>query len=139
VSQSAADRAANLEKEAENIVTKMATNPQSVTKEDADLAHSREQRAFGQISKGGVTSQAQSLANNNMKNPFATQSAADRVGNFDQTADQITDKLANAAETITKEDGDLAHSREQRAFGATHKGGLASQAQSQANANERQN
>jgi hypothetical protein len=137
--QSAADRVANFEKEAENIVTKMATNPQAVTKEDADLAHSREHRAFGQTSKGGVAAQAQSLANENMKNPSATQSAADRVSNFDQTADQITDKLANAPETITKEDGDLAHSREQRAFGATHKGGLASQVQSQANANERQN
>ncbi|GAB7330609.1 hypothetical protein MBLNU13_g02187t1 [Cladosporium sp. NU13] len=123
VSQSAADRAANFEKEAENIVTKMATNAY----------------ACGQTSKGGVASQAQSLANDNMKNPSATQSAADRAENFDQTADQITDKLANAPETISKEDGDLAHSREQRAFGATHKGGLASQAQSQANANERQN
>jgi len=139
VAQSAADRAANFEKEAENIVTKMATNPQAVTQDDADLAHSREQRAFGHTSKGGVAAQAQSLASENMKNPSATQSAADRVANFDQTADGITEKLANAPETITKEDGDLAHSREQRAFGATHKGGLASQAQSQANANERKN
>lgn len=117
----------------------MATNPKAVTKEDADLAHSREQRAFGQTTRGGVASQAQSLANENMQNPSATQSAADRVGNFDQAADQITDKMANAPGSITKEDGDLAHSREQRAFGATHKGGLASQAQGQANANERQN
>jgi len=139
VAQSTADRVANFEKEAENIVTKMATNPQAVTQEDADLAHSREQRAFGQTSKGGIAAQAQSLASENMKNPSATQSAADRVSNFDQTADNITDKLANAPETVTKEDGDLAHSREQRAFGATHKGGLASVAQSQANANERQN
>jgi len=130
---------ANFEKEAENIVTKMATNPQAVTQEDADLAHSREQRAFGQTSKGGIAAQAQSLASENLKNPSATQSAADRVANFDKTADGITEKLANAPETITKEDGDLAHSREQRAFGATHKGGLASVAQSQANANERQN
>ncbi|KAM0723635.1 hypothetical protein Q7P37_000623 [Cladosporium fusiforme] len=136
VSQSAADRAANFEKEAENIVTKMATNPQSVTKEEADLAHSREHRAFGQTSKGGVAAQAQSLANDNMKDPAATQSDADRVGNFDQVADQVTDKMANAPETITKEDGDVAHSREQRAFGATHQGGLASQTQSQAAKNE---
>ena len=139
VMQSASDRAANFEKEAENIVQKMATNPQAVTKEDADLAHSREQRAFGSTSKGGVASQAQSLANDNMQNPSATQSAADRVANFEQTADRITDKMANAPDTITKEDGDLAHSREQRAYGTTHQGGLASQTQSQANANERQN
>lgn len=136
VAQSAVDRAANFEQQAENIVSKMATNPQSVTKEDADLAHSREQRAFGHTSKGGVAAQAQSLASENMKNPASTQSAADRVANFDQTADGIAEKLANAPETVTKEDGDLAHSREQRAFGATHKGGLASQAQSQASANE---
>lgn len=115
----------------------MATNPQAVTKEEADLAHSREQRAFGHTTKGGVASQAQSLANDNMKDPSATQSAADRVGNFNQVADNITDKMANAPGSITKEDGDVAHSREQRAFGATHQGGLASQAQSQAAENER--
>lgn len=43
----------------------MASAPETVTKEDADLAHSREQRAFGQTSKGGVASQAQSLASEN--------------------------------------------------------------------------
>lgn len=47
--------------------------------------------------------------------------------------------MATNPQSVTKEEADLAHSREQRAFGATHKGGLASQAQSQANANERQN
>ena len=97
-------------------MTKMATNPQAVTQEDADLAHSREQRAFGHTSKGGVAAQAQSLASENMKNPSATQSAADRVSNFDQTADKITEKLDKAPETINKEDGDVAHSREQRGF-----------------------
>lgn len=115
----------------------MATNPQAVTKEDADLAHSREQRAFGQTSKGGVASQAQSLANDNLQDPQATQSAADRVGNFDQVAEQVTEKMATNPASITKEDGDVAHSREQRAFGSTHKGGLASQAQHLAQENER--
>ena len=137
ISQSAADRAANFEKEAENIVTKMATNPQAVTKEDADLAHSRETRAFGSTSKGGVAAQAQSLANENMQNPSATQSAADRVGNFDNVADNITDKMANNPGAITKEDGNKAHSKEVKATGAAHKGGLASQAHSIASENER--
>lgn len=45
----------------------MATNPASVTKEDGDLLHSREQRAHGHTDKGGIASQAQHLAAENAK------------------------------------------------------------------------
>ena len=47
------------------MTARMASAPEKVTKEEADLAHSREQRAFGGTSKGGVASQAQSLASEN--------------------------------------------------------------------------
>lgn len=49
----------------------MAENPESVTKEEADLLHSREHRAFGATSKGGIASQAQSLASENEKKGIA--------------------------------------------------------------------
>ena len=45
----------------------MANAPSQVTKEEADLLHSREQRAFGETSKGGIASQAQSMAAENEK------------------------------------------------------------------------
>lgn len=135
--QSAADRAANFENVAENVASKMATKPEAVTKEDADLAHSREQRAFGATSKGGIASQAQSLASENQTHPSTSQSAADRIGNFDSVAGDVASKLASDPGSVTKEEADLAHSREHRAFGQTQKGGVASQAQSQATQNER--
>ena len=84
--QSAIDRTENLQDAAENIAPKMvcahcmdfpilsqqltsrqANAPETVTKEEADLLHSREQRAFGETSKGGIASQAQSMAAENEK------------------------------------------------------------------------
>jgi vacuolar-type H+-ATPase subunit H len=67
----------------------------------------------------------------------ATQSAVDRVENFETTAEEVGSKMAKAPENVTKEDADLLHSREQRAFGETTKGGIASQAQSMASENEK--
>lgn len=63
--QSSVDRVENFEQVADAVAAKMSSNPEQVTKEDADLLHSREQRAFGQTSKGGIASQAQSLASKN--------------------------------------------------------------------------
>ena len=65
--RSAVDRLDNFEKVAEDVAVDMATNPERVTKEEADSMHSREQRAFGATSKGGIASQAQSLAAENKK------------------------------------------------------------------------
>ncbi|KAF2228939.1 hypothetical protein EV356DRAFT_571523 [Viridothelium virens] len=45
--------------------TKMANDPEQVTKDDANLLHSREQRAHGHTDKGGITAQAQQLAAEN--------------------------------------------------------------------------
>ncbi len=45
----------------------MAQNPDKVTSEDAAHLHSREQRAFGETSSGGVAAQAQRMASENEK------------------------------------------------------------------------
>ena len=62
----------------------------------------------------------------------AEQSQLHREANYNDAAEKVGTKLATEPENVTKEDGDLVHSRETRAFGATEKGGVASQAQSQA-------
>lgn len=63
--QSAIDRARNFQKAADKVMSKMANEIEHVTKEDADLLHSRDRRGFEYTSKGGVTSQAQSMAAEN--------------------------------------------------------------------------
>ena len=135
------DREANLNEAADIVGTKLATEPENVTKEDGDMMHSRETKAFGSTEKGGLASQAQSQAAQNAGdtaggvNPNITageQSQMDREANLDEAADIVGTKLATEPENVTKEDGDLMHSRETKAFGNTEKGGLASQAQSQA-------
>jgi len=55
----------NFEDAAAQLGSKMANDPEHVTKEEADLMHSREQRAHGQTEKGGITSQAHQLASEN--------------------------------------------------------------------------
>ena len=50
---------------ASKVQDKIATDPTSVTPEEANLARSRETRAFGSTEKGGVAATAQSLASEN--------------------------------------------------------------------------
>lgn len=50
---------------ATEIGAKMAIDPERVTKDDANILHSREQRAHGHTDKGGVAAQAQHLASEN--------------------------------------------------------------------------
>lgn len=64
------------------------------------------------------------------------QSQQQREENFQEAIDIVAPKMANAPENVTKEDGDLLHSREQRARGITEKGGIASQAQQMAAENK---
>lgn len=47
------------------IKPKMDLHPETVTKEDAALLHSHEEKAHGKTEKGGITAQAQSLADHN--------------------------------------------------------------------------
>ncbi|KAI9724382.1 MAG: hypothetical protein M1812_000450 [Candelaria pacifica] len=65
--QSQADRQENFAEVASDVTAKINTEPESVTPEDANLARSRETRAFGATEKGGVASTAQSLASQNEK------------------------------------------------------------------------
>ena len=83
----------------------------------------------------GQTNQGQSNDPNANLAP-AEQSQLDREANFAEAADKVGAKMANDPGSVTKEDGDLLHSRETKAHGITEKGGIASQAQSQAAANE---
>ena len=104
---------------------------------------------MGGPTKGDLASQAQSVAAANEKGAKvqsnsaqgsgaqadltpAEQSQLDREANYVEAAEKIGTKLATEPESVTKEDGDLLHSRETKAFGATEKGGIASKAQSQA-------
>jgi hypothetical protein len=121
----------------------------NIDHQDAAYLHSREARAAGQANppKGSLSADAESLAASNEgrangkagtsgpTNP-ADQSARDRLDNFQQASEQVGSKMATNPEAVSKEEADLLHSREQRAFGATSKGGIASQAQSLAADNE---
>jgi hypothetical protein len=117
--------------------------------QDAAYLHSREARAAGQANppKGSLSSEAESLAAANegraatgasTSGPAdpADQSARDRLNNFQEVSEQVGSKMASNPEAVSKDEADLLHSREQRAFGATSKGGIASQAQSLAADNE---
>ena len=139
--QSQMDRQANYQDAASKVGGKLVNEPGNVTKDEADLLHSREQRAFGVTEKGGLASQAQhqvaenegatsTLSNATPSDP-SIQSQMDRQANYEDAAAEVGFKLANEPGNITKEDADLLHSREHRALGHTEKGGLAAQAQHQ--------
>lgn len=139
--QSQLTKQLNAERADAEIGSQLNTAPGSVTTEDASHVHSRESRALGgqQPPKGSVASRAQSIAAANEKGATgqpnaplspAEQSQLDREANYSEAVDKVGSKMAREPERVTKEDGDLLHSRETKAFGATEKGGLASQAQS---------
>ena len=139
--QSQTTKQRNLEDASATVGSKLENDPASVTKEDAQLLHSRESRAMGgqQPQKGDLASTAQSVAAANERgdtvqananlNP-AEQSKLDREANYVEAADKVGSKMANNPSSVTKEDGDLLHSRETKAFSTTEKGGIASKAQS---------
>ncbi|KAL9076073.1 MAG: hypothetical protein Q9161_001120 [Pseudevernia consocians] len=147
--QSQTTKQRNLEDIAAKVISKLDSAPETVTSEDASLLHSREARVKGGPTKGDIASQAQSVSAANERgdtvqtNPAqrsgvnanltpADQSQLAREANYVEATDKIRTKLATEPKSVTKEDGDLLHSRETKAFGATEKGGVASQAQSQA-------
>ncbi|KAK5722616.1 hypothetical protein LTR15_005847 [Elasticomyces elasticus] len=150
--QSEVVRQRNFEQAAAEVGSKVQNAPESVTSEDAAHIHSREAKVTGVANppKGSLSSQAESLAaanegrsNNSAVNATAAssnpteQAQQDRMQNFEHASKQVASKMANNPEQVTKEEGDLLHSREQRAFGTTSKGGVASQAQSLAAENEK--
>ena len=145
--QSQITKQRNLEDMATTVGSKLKTDPASITKEDASLLHSRESRAMDGPTKGDLASNAQSVAAANERGdsvqshtPVAgmhpeTQSQLDREANYVEAAGKVGNKMATDPASVTKEDGDLLHSRETKAFGATEKGGIASRAQSLASKN----
>ena len=130
VIQSHLDKEKNFQDAVSAIEPKIANAPDTVTKEDADLLHSREVRTHGGVEKDSVTAQARSLAAKN------EQDQAAKEKNFQEAVDIIQPKIVNAPETVTKEDADLLHSREVRAHSVVEKGGITAVAQSFAAKNE---
>lgn len=63
--QSALDKEGNFQEAAAAVGGKMASDPSSVTKEDAALLHSREQRAHDRAEKGGIAAQAERMVAEN--------------------------------------------------------------------------
>lgn len=145
--QSQMDRQANYEDAASKVGSKLVNEPGNVTKEEADLLHSREQRAFGTTEQGGLAAQAQHQVAENegatTSRSYAAppnpnlQSQTDRQANYENVAADVGNKLTNEPGNVTKEEADLLHGREQRAFGHTEKGGLAAQAQHQVAENDK--
>ncbi|KAI5209138.1 hypothetical protein E4T39_01104 [Aureobasidium subglaciale] len=62
--QSSLTKERNLEQAVNQVGSK---DPSQITQDDANLLHSREQRAHGHTEKGGVASQAQSIATENSR------------------------------------------------------------------------
>jgi hypothetical protein len=146
--QSQATKVNNFEQAAQEIGSKMENQPESVSSQDAAYLKSREARVIGQGQPpaNSISAEAQRLASANEGETrqgtnsadAVEQSANDRVNNFEAVANDVARKLANDPESVTREEAALLHSREQRAFGSTSKGGIASQAQSVVAENEKQ-
>lgn len=154
--QSNLTRERNAANVADNVASKMAADPASVSPDDARKLQSETSKAQGgaQPEPGSLASQAASLASANEAGTTprapaagaaqdtavpltsAEQSQLDREANFEQQAAQVKSKLDTDPAGVSKQEADAMHSREQKAFGATEKGGLASQAQSQVAENE---
>lgn len=146
--QSELTKQRNLEETAANVGSKLETAPGSITKEDAQSVHRAESRALHgqQPPSGSISSRAQheaavnegatSTSRTTAPTDPTVQSQMDRQANFEDAASKIGSKLVNEPGNVTKEEADILHSREHRAFGYTEKGGLASQAQHQVAENE---
>jgi len=145
--QSQTTKQRNLEDAAATVGSKLESDPVSITKEDAQLLHRRESRAMSGPTKGDLASKAQSVAAANEKgetvqtqasnselNP-TERSKLDREANYADAADKVGTKIETDPASVTKEDGDMMHSRETKAFGTAEKGGIASKAQSLASEN----
>ncbi|KAI4850965.1 hypothetical protein E4T44_02431 [Aureobasidium sp. EXF-8845] len=137
----------NFESAAQDVLSKMQQDPQSITADDANHLKSREARATGQAQppKDSVSAEAQRLA---AANERSTTPRTGQTGSLNPTEQSHLTKERNLEEAInevgskdpsqiTQDDANLLHSREQRAHGHTEKGGVASQAKVIANENTR--
>ncbi|KAF2277512.1 uncharacterized protein EI97DRAFT_295516 [Westerdykella ornata] len=117
--QSHRDRQENLDKVEAVLRPKIENEPEHVTKEDAAVLVSREQRAHNVVHKGSLAAQAQSLA--------------DRNENLHPAKAEICGK---GVDKITKADAAMPQSRETRAPGTHEEGCHASPIQSIADKKE---
>jgi hypothetical protein len=137
----------NFESAAQDVLSKMQQDPQSITADDANYLKSREARATGQAQppKDSVSAEAQRLA---AANERGTTPKTGQTGSLNPTEQSNLTKERNLEEAIneigskdpsqiTQDDANLLHSREQRAHGHTEKDGVASQAKVIANENTR--
>ena len=139
--QSELTRQRNVERAQTEVGSKLDNAPETVTSKDASYVQSKEVKATGAVASDLPSAAAKQAASNTSSAGVgnldsSTQSSLDREANYAEEADKIKTKLETNPGSITKEEGDAMHRREQRAFGHTDKGGLASKAQSQAAKNE---
>lgn len=121
----------------------MTTDPTSITSEDASTLESRESRAMGGIRppSGSMAAEVKHVASMNEqgRSPVSssgvgdatqpasgrkdpqTQSEITRERNFEEQAQLVGFKLATDPGSVSKEDADIMHRREQRAHGHTEK------------------
>ena len=142
----------NMEQADAEVADKLDSAPQPTTSEDASHAQSTQARPTGvPHPAGGVaqSTQKQTTINEGATSTSspsygtpgatsgqgqsgqldpATQSKLDREANYREVADKVQPKMEQDPGSVTKEEANTLHSREQRAFGTTEKGGLASQA-----------
>ncbi|KAF2187036.1 hypothetical protein K469DRAFT_514065, partial [Zopfia rhizophila CBS 207.26] len=148
--QSHKAKEANFEHSVATIQPKVENKPQKVTKEHANLLHSREAGACGVTRKDDISAQVMGLAEKNVSNDNCSctqqqsgngvsaeeQSHKGKETNFEQAVLTVHTKMENEPENVTKEDANLLHSRGTRAHGHTKKGGIAAQAMSLAAKNQ---
>ena len=153
--QSQATRERNAEDADAIVGNKLNAAPESITSEDASFAQSREARATGiahpaggiaqaaqqqaAANEGATSSSSENRAENLSTNgnvDASTQSQLDKEQNYKDAAREISAKMEVDPKSISKEEADMLHSREHRAFGRTERGGLAAQAQSMTSKNE---
>ena len=145
--QSELTRQRNAERAEDEVSSKLANASETVTSDDARYVQSREVRATGAVTSDLPSTAAKQAAANQAaandtsaarvaSNDPSIQSQLDREANYVEEADKVQTKLETDPSSITKEEADAMHRREQRAFGHTDKGGLAAKAQSQAAKNK---
>jgi hypothetical protein len=150
--QSHRDKDANLHQAEATIKPKIEEG--NVTEADANLLHSREARAHGNIDKGGFTATAQSLASKKRQESLSDRSNISPSGSFEEykhRKDQshhdrevnlklaemrLEPKVKNEPEKVSTEEAACLQSREHRAHGHVEKGGSASQAMTSAHKRE---
>ncbi|KAL8647006.1 MAG: hypothetical protein Q9226_006614, partial [Calogaya cf. arnoldii] len=136
--QSELSKQRNFDQVSSHVGSKLETAPESIKKQDAQAVHRAETRVMGQQPpSGSISSVAQHQAAVNEGATGSTTNGAtaapsgvngapvepnlrsqkDRQANFQDAASKVGGKLVNEPGNVTKEEADLLHSREQRAFG----------------------